>query len=179
MTQRVFIRKLLTADNFFLKLADNLDLMFPDGWIYPDLEEPCCAVDSTCGWADALEKTCVELDLRDCWEYWASLGWEESDILDGTIGDLLCAVAFDEHGYRMGDGAVKLGVKIKAAALLKNVSISKIAQAIDCTEDTTTKWLNGETYVTFQQLSDVADLLEVPLSVLLEGVNDERTLCDE
>lgn len=171
MTNRTFIRKLLTTEYFFFRLADNLDLIFKDGWIYPDFDEPCCSVDSTCGWADALEKTCIEIGLPECWEYWASLGWEESDVLDGTIAELLCAIVFDKTGYRIGDGTTKLGARIKAAALLKDISLAEIAKVLDCTEEVTSRVLTGEMFISFQQLSDVAKLLDIPLSVLLKDVD--------
>ena len=172
MTNRIFIRRLLTTEYFFLRFADNLSRIFKDGWIYPDFDDPCCAVDSTSGWADALEKTCTEMGLQECWEYWSSLGWEESDVLDGTIAELLCAMAFDEAGYRIGDGTIKLGANIKAVAFLKDVSVAEIAKVLECTEDVTAKVLTGEMFISWQQLSDVAKLLDVPVSVLLKGIND-------
>lgn len=175
MTNRIFIRKLLTAECFFLRFANNLDKAFPNGWMHNYPTPNCrCAVVSTNGWANALKETCIEMGLQDCWEHWDLLDWDESDELDRIIETLLTATIFDEFGYRIGEAPLRLGANVKAVALLKDVSIAEIAKALDCTEEETTKWLNGEIYASFQQLSDIAEVLDVPLSVLLEGVNDKE-----
>lgn len=102
MTRRLLFRKLLTTPKFFEVLAKHLDRIFPNGWIYQDIEEEdvVCAVDSTLGWQDALEKTCKELNISDVYEYSCSLDCDASDILDGDISELLCAVVYDENNQR-------------------------------------------------------------------------------
>ena len=103
MTERLLFRKILTTPNFFKVFAKHLDEIFNNGWIY-DVEE-CkdiiCAVDSTMGWARAFKDTCNELNINDVYEYYDGLGWEESDILDGDISRLLCAITYDENNQRI------------------------------------------------------------------------------
>ena len=103
MTKRIFLRKILLTPNFFNVFAKHLDKMFPNGWIY-DIEEQkdvICAVDSTAGWAKALYYTCTELNISDVYSYWNELDWEYSDILDGKLSELLCAIVYDENNKRI------------------------------------------------------------------------------
>lgn len=103
MTKRLLFRKLLNSTDFFKTFAKHLDEIFPNGWIY-DIEEQedvVCAVDSSAGWREALCDTCIELNIYDVYQYWTSLSWEESDILDGEISELLCAVVYDENNRRV------------------------------------------------------------------------------
>ena len=110
MTYRVFLRKILTTDNFFFVFADKLDEIFHEGWIYDSRflkdyyyhDDVVVGVDSTVGWNTALGRTCAELDLMDCWEYYNDLDWDVSDEVDSNIGKLLCAIVFDEDGNRIG-----------------------------------------------------------------------------
>jgi len=105
MTRRLFLRKIITTPNFFFVLAKHLDAIFPKGWIYEDIykdtKEIFTAIDSTGGWMKALNQTCKELNFNECYEYWASLDWQDSDMLDGEIGDLLVATVYDENGNRI------------------------------------------------------------------------------
>lgn len=105
MTERILLRKILTTPNFFQVFAKHLDKLFTTGWIY-DIEEVndvICAVCSTMGWSMALHLTCVELDITEVYEYWSELEWDESDMLDGQIGELLCAVVYDENNQRVNN----------------------------------------------------------------------------
>lgn len=104
MNERLFFRKILTTNNFFFVLAENLDEMFSNGWIYDDLKDdgeiyPCC--ESTHGWTVALCATFKRFDLMGCWDWYWALDLETSDIIDGYIGSLLCAFVFDDDGNRI------------------------------------------------------------------------------
>lgn len=103
MTQRMFYRRILTTPDFFFVFAKHLDMIFDDGWIYDieDKEDVVCGVDSTIGWRKALERTCRELNILDAFEYWNNLPWDKSDCLDAYIGELLCAVVYDENSNRI------------------------------------------------------------------------------
>ena len=105
MTERLLFRKLLTTPKFFEVFAKHLDRIFPDGWIcdVEEQEDVICAVDSTMGWSKALKETCKELNIYDVYEYWKSLDWDMSDILDGEISELLCAVVYDENNLRINN----------------------------------------------------------------------------
>lgn len=105
MTERLLFRKLLTTPKFFEVFAKYLDRNFPDGWIcdVEEQEDVICAVDSTMGWAKALKETCSELNIYDVYEYWNSLDWDKSDILDGDISELLCAIVYDENNQRINN----------------------------------------------------------------------------
>ena len=103
MTKRVFLRKILLADSFFLRLASNLDKIFQNGWAFPD-EYDCdifCDVGGTVGWGNALSITLRAYGLEDCLDYYEHLDWYESDELDAEVIDLMLAVAFDEDKQRV------------------------------------------------------------------------------
>lgn len=102
MTRRLFFKKILSTPDFFKVLAKYLDKIFDGEWIYDveEVDDIICSIDSTAGWQRAMFNTCVELDIYDVYEYWVKLSWEESDILDGEISELLCAIAYDENGHR-------------------------------------------------------------------------------
>ena len=102
MTSRMFIKKILEKENFFFVFANNLDEIFSDGWIEVfDDSDMYVGCSSTYGWADAFIKTCYEFDLEDCWRYYDSLNWEDSDDMDYFIERLLVAAVFDEDGKRI------------------------------------------------------------------------------
>lgn len=105
MTRRLFFRKILTTPHFFEVLAKHLDAIFPNGWIYnaEEINDICCGVDSTVGWSKALKETCAEFNMNDVYEYYDSLTWEESDIVDDCVGVLLCAIVYDENGQRTNE----------------------------------------------------------------------------
>ena len=44
---------------------------------------------STCGWAVALFKACINTNKEELWNYWRTLPWYDSDIFDGELADLL------------------------------------------------------------------------------------------
>lgn len=98
----MFFRRILFTPNFFVVFAENLDKIFPSGWVYKEGQEDVfCAVDGTTGWETALIATCTELNIYDAYEYWRSLEWHECDILDSYIGELLCACVYDDNGNRV------------------------------------------------------------------------------
>lgn len=104
MTKRLFFRIILTTPNFFYVFAKHLDEIFPNGWIYnPEKmnDDIICAVDNTAGWQKALFDTCIELNIYNIYKYWANLDWTESDILDGELSELLCAMVYDEDNQRI------------------------------------------------------------------------------
>lgn len=104
MTRRLFFRIILTTPNFFNVFAKHLDRIFHNYWIYDPEEvndDIICAVDSTAGWQKALFDTCIELNIYEIYEYWVKLDWQKSDILDGELSELLCAMVYDEDNQRI------------------------------------------------------------------------------
>ena len=98
MIERQFFRKILTTSNFFFVLAEKLDEIFSGGWLYDDTSTYC---ESTLGWGKALKETFEECNLIDCLDYYEKLDWDVSDITDGRIGSLLCAIVLDDDGNRI------------------------------------------------------------------------------
>lgn len=108
MNKRKFLRKILqNKDFFFFMFAEHLDEVFFDDWYEVDNEsdnneaDVCVMVGGTNGWYKAFKLACEELCIEDCFKYYKSLSWEESDVLDVDLMYLLEAVVFDEEGNRI------------------------------------------------------------------------------
>lgn len=95
-------------DYFYSAMAGELFSVV--GWdearsmFYPEQRLDCVDLDSgTEGWAVALEMTCKKLDMAWFWEYYESLPWQESDVLDGIIEQRIGQRFMNNSVDRAGD----------------------------------------------------------------------------
>lgn len=44
--------------------------------------------ESTCGWAEAFERTCFKHNMNDVFTYYEKLAWYDSDLFDDQLGKI-------------------------------------------------------------------------------------------
>ena len=80
------IKKLMTYD-FLKEFRNQLFAIFDLSLdTYADIIQ---GIESTAGWANALEDACHNTGKDDIWSYWDSLEWYDSDMFDWELSDML------------------------------------------------------------------------------------------
>lgn len=80
------IKDLMTYD-FLKEFRNQLFTVFDfDLETYADIFQ---GIESTNGWANALEDACHNTGKDDIWNYWNELEWYDSDMFDGELGEML------------------------------------------------------------------------------------------
>lgn len=80
------IKKLMTYD-FLKEFRNQLFTVFDLSLdTYADIIQ---GIESTAGWANALEDACHNTGTNDIWSYWDSLEWYDSDMFDWELSDML------------------------------------------------------------------------------------------
>lgn len=80
------IKKLMTYD-FLKEFRNQLFIVFDLSLdTYADIIQ---GIESTAGWANALEDACHNTGKDDIWSYWDSLEWYDSDMFDWELSDML------------------------------------------------------------------------------------------
>ena len=89
-------------DYFYIAMAGELCSVFGIDIFIKDEDDnyPLFYVSSTGGWYEALKATCKKLDMKWFLDYWVTLEWYDSDVLDGYIEDRIIEEFIDNRDSR-------------------------------------------------------------------------------
>lgn len=75
--------------NFYQTFYHSLCKVFGDNLleVQPTGERQLFYIQSTGGWATALEEACIQCSMEWFFEYWTGLSWIDSDMLDGLLSE--------------------------------------------------------------------------------------------